>query len=131
MMIFPVLAVGFIMKLVTVLFMLCSVALILVVLVQKGKGGGLSGVLGGGMASGLLGSKTGDFLTWVTIGMVGMFLLLAVIMAKFYRPSVSDYGPAPAQQQRPENQKQPQGTEQPKPVDSGGQTNADANKAGG
>jgi preprotein translocase subunit SecG len=131
MMIFPVLAVGFIMKLVMVLFMLCSVALILVVLIQKGKGGGLSGVLGGGMASGLLGSKTGDFLTWVTIGMVGMFLLLAVIMAKFYKPSVSDYGPAPAQQQQPANQRQPQGTEQPKPVDSGGQTNADANKAGG
>ena len=129
MMIFPVLAVGFIMKLVTVLFMLCSVALILVVLIQKGKGGGLSGVLGGGMASGLLGSKTGDFLTWVTIGMVGMFLLLAVIMAKFYRPSVSDYGPTQTQQQQPASQQQ--GTEQPKPVDSGGQTNADVNKTGG
>ena len=120
MMIFPVLAVGFIMKLVTVLFMLCSVALILVVLIQKGKGGGLSGVLGGGMASGLLGSKTGDFLTWVTIGMVGMFLLLAVIMAKFYKPSVSDYGPAQTQQQQPVSQQQ--GTEQ---------TSADANKLGG
>jgi preprotein translocase subunit SecG len=129
MMILPVLAVGFIMKLVTVLFMLCSVALILVVLVQKGRGGGLSGVLGGGMASGLLGSKTGDFLTWVTIGMVGLFLLLAVIMAKFYRPSVSNYGPSPAQQQQPASRRQR--TEQPKPVDSGEQTNADANKVGG
>ncbi len=129
MMILPMLAAGFIMKLITLLFMLCSLALILVVLVQKGRGGGLSGALGGGMASGLMGSKTGDFLTWVTIGMVGMFLLLAVIMAKFYRPSVSDYGPAPIQQQQPANQQQ--GTDQPKPVDSGGQTNADANKTGG
>ena len=36
--------------------------------------------------SGLLGTKTGDFLTWVTIGLVGVFLILGVIMVKYYRP---------------------------------------------
>jgi hypothetical protein len=40
------------------------------------------------MASGILGSKTGDFLTWVTIALVGVFLTLAVVMAKFYKPSI-------------------------------------------
>jgi preprotein translocase subunit SecG len=70
-------------------------------LVQKGKGGGLSGAFGGAMASGILGSKTGDFLTWVTIVLAGVFLFLAVIMAKFYRQEVSDYGVGqPVQQQQ-------------------------------
>jgi len=86
------LAVGILMKFVAVLFVIVSVILILVVLIQKGRGGGLSGAFGGGMASGLLGSKTGDFLTWVTIGLVAVFLGLAVLMAKYFRPSVSEYG---------------------------------------
>jgi preprotein translocase subunit SecG len=87
----PLLAAGFIMTIVAVLFVICSIVLILVILIQKGKGGGLSAALGGGMASGILGSKTGDFLTWLTIVLVGIFLGLAVVLVKFYRPSVSAY----------------------------------------
>ncbi|MFZ0035416.1 MAG: preprotein translocase subunit SecG, partial [Sedimentisphaerales bacterium] len=86
--VFPVLAVSLFMNVVAVIFVICAVLLILVVLVQKGKGGGLSAAFGGGMASGILGSKTGDFLTWVTIAMVGVFLALAVFMARFYRPHI-------------------------------------------
>jgi hypothetical protein len=44
------------------------------------------------MAGGILGSKTGDFLTWVTIILVSIFLTLAIVMAKFYKPEISDYG---------------------------------------
>ena len=90
MVLLPCLAVGIFMKLVAFLFALTCIALILIILVQKGKGGGLSSAFGGGMAGGVLGSKTGDFLTWVTISLVAVFLLLAVIMAKFYRPSIED-----------------------------------------
>jgi preprotein translocase subunit SecG len=97
----PLLAVGFIMKIVAVLFVICSIALILIILVQKGKGGGLSAAFAGGMTSGLLGSKTGDFLTWVTMVLVGIFLTLAVVMAKFYRPTVSEYDAGEATQQQP------------------------------
>ncbi len=86
--VFPVLAVSFIMKVVAALFLICAVSLILIILVQKGKGGGLSGAFGGGTASGILGSKTGDFLTWVTIVLVGVFLTLAVVMARYYKPSI-------------------------------------------
>ncbi len=84
----PLLAVGLVMKFVAALFVLVSIILILVVLMQKGRGGGLSGAFAGGMASGLLGSKTGDFLTWVTVGLVSVFLVLAVLMARYYRPQV-------------------------------------------
>jgi len=96
----PFLAVGFLMKLVAGAFIFCSVVLILTVLLQKGRGGGLGAAFGGGVGGGLLGSKTGDFLTWVTIFLVGIFLVLAVVMAKYYKPTVSDYskaGPAATQ----------------------------------
>ena len=90
----PVLAVSFVMNLVGILFVICAVVLILVILVQKGRGGGLSSAFGGGASGGILGTKTGDFLTWVTIGLVATFLLLAIVMAKFYKPSVTSYDEA-------------------------------------
>jgi len=92
----PILAVGILMKLVAVLFVLVAIVLVLVILIQKGRGGGLSAAFGGGMAGGLLGSKTGDFLTWVTIVLVAIFLLLAVVLGKLYKPEISDYGTTPA-----------------------------------
>ncbi len=89
--VFPLLAVGFIMKFIAVIWFICAVVLVLVILIQKGKGGGLSGALGGGMASGILGSKTGDFLTWFTVALVGIFLTFSVVMAKYYKPSISSF----------------------------------------
>jgi preprotein translocase subunit SecG len=99
--VFPLLAMGFVLKVVGVLFVVCCVALILIILIQKGRGGGLSAAFVGGMAGGILGSKTGDFLTWVTIVLVSMFLTLAVVMAKFYKPSDSGYGADQPVQQQP------------------------------
>ena len=104
MMVSPMLAVSFFMSLVAVAFFICALALILIILIQKGKGGGLSSAFGGGMASGILGSKTGDFLTWVTIAMAGVFLALAVAMAKYYKPSISNFDTEQTQQQVPTQQ---------------------------
>lgn len=98
---FPLLAVGFIMNVVAVMFGLTCLVLVLIILIQKGRGGGLSAAFGGGGAGSILGSKTGDFLTWVTIILVGLFLLLAVVMGKFYRPTISDYGENVVQTQPP------------------------------
>jgi preprotein translocase subunit SecG len=66
-------------------------------------GFGLSAAFAGGAASGILGSKTGDFLTWVTIVLVSVFLILAVVLAKFYKPGTTaefDAG-QPMQQTQP------------------------------
>ena len=90
------LKVPLVMHVVAAIWVLCAVVLILVILIQKGRGTGLSGALGGGMVGGILGTKTGDFLTWVTVGLVGALLILTVAMAKFYRPMA-----APAAQERP------------------------------
>lgn len=100
------------MKVIAGVFVLCAVALVLIVLIQKGRGGGLGGVFGGGLASGILGSKTGDFLTWVTVSLVGLFLLLSGVMAKFYKPTVSDFG-GPAVQQQPVSPQQPEADQTP------------------
>lgn len=117
----PLLAVGILMKFAAVLFVLVCLILILVVLMQKGRGGGLSGAFGGGMASGLLGSKTGDFLTWVTIVLVAVFLLLAVLMARYYRPSTTYGHTEPSASQQPltgeqTTTPQPGAAEQPAPT---------------
>jgi len=108
--VFPILAVSFIMNVVAVLFVICCVSLVLIILIQKGRGGGLSAAFGGAMAGGILGSKTGDFLTWVTIVLVGVFLTLAVVMGKFYKPSpAGDYDVSPQTQQQPlESPEQPE-----------------------
>jgi len=108
--IFPFLAAGLIIKLFAVLFVICSVALI-----QKGRGGGLSAAFTGGAASGILGSKTGDFLTWVTIVLVSAFLILAIMLAKFYKPgpTVEFDAAQPAGQTQPVRQQPPAEMEQP------------------
>ena len=132
MVVFPLLAVSFIMKVVAVLFFLCSVLLILIILVQKGRGGGLSSAFGGGMASGILGSKTGDFLTWVTIVLVGIFLSLAVVMAKYYKPTVSEFGQdQTAPQQQPTDLNQPPSTDYNELETTDVNESIDANLPGG
>jgi preprotein translocase subunit SecG len=113
----PLLAVSFIMKLVAAVWFICAIVLILVILIQKGRGGGLSGAFGGGLASGILGSKTGDFLTWVTIALAGVVILLSVVMAKYYKPKVSDFGTGPAQQTTVPQQRPPIAEEAGESVD--------------
>jgi preprotein translocase subunit SecG len=84
------LKVHFMMHVLAAIWVTCALVLILVILIQKGRGGGLSGAFGGAGAGGILGTKTGDFLTWVTVTLVGVFLLLSVVLARFYRPDVTD-----------------------------------------
>jgi preprotein translocase subunit SecG len=63
-----------------VLFIITCLFLILLILIQKGRGGGLSGAFGGAGGNTAFGSKTGDVLTWATSIVFGVFLLLAVVL---------------------------------------------------
>lgn len=127
--IIPLLAVGFVMKIVAFLFGFCSLALILIILIQKGRGGGLSAAFGGAMAGGILGSKTGDFLTWVTIALVSIFLTLAIVMAKFYKPQISDFGEGASQRTELPSE-QPRSPEPPPLVEDLGAVTSDTNEPG-
>jgi preprotein translocase subunit SecG len=62
------------------MFIVVSLFMILLVLVQKGRGGGLASAFGGGGANTAFGSKTGDVLTWLTSIVFGVFVLLAIIL---------------------------------------------------
>lgn len=79
--------VPFIMMFVGVIWFIAALLLILLILIQKGKGGGLGAAFGGAGSNSLLGTKTGDFLTWITIGLTVIFLFVGVLMSKFYRPT--------------------------------------------
>jgi preprotein translocase subunit SecG len=60
-------------------FVVISVMMMLVVLIQKPKGGGLSGAFGSaGGGETAFGAKTGDVLTYVTISCFIAFILLAM-----------------------------------------------------
>jgi preprotein translocase subunit SecG len=87
---FTLAAVPFVMKIVMAIWVLAALILVFIVLIQKGKGGGLSAAFGG-IGSSLLGTKTGDFLTWVTICIVAVWLLLSVVAVKWYKPLASEY----------------------------------------
>ena len=69
-----------------VLFLVICFLLIVIVLLQKGKGGGL-GAAFGGMGSSAFGTKTGDVFTWVTIVLTGLFIVMAVTTSLVFRPS--------------------------------------------
>jgi preprotein translocase subunit SecG len=63
-----------------VLFLTVCVFMILLVLIQKGRGGGLASAFGGAGGNTAFGSKTGDVLTWATSVLFGVFLVLAVAL---------------------------------------------------
>lgn len=57
-----------------------SLLMMLVILVQKGRGGGLSGAFGGGGgSSSAFGAKTGDVFTWITVALAAVFVLVTVV----------------------------------------------------
>ncbi len=63
-----------------VLFLVVCGFLILLILIQKGRGGGLASAFGGAGGNTAFGSKTGDVLTWATSVLFGVFLVLAVAL---------------------------------------------------
>jgi protein translocase SecG subunit len=69
-----------------VLLILACILLILVVLIQRGRGGGLAGAFGGVGGHSVLGARTGDFLTWVTIAFAALFILLSVALDRLTPP---------------------------------------------
>lgn len=112
---FALAAVPFFMKMVMAVWVLAGVILVLIVLIQKSKGGGLSAAFGG-IGNSLLGTKTGDFLTWVTIGVVAVWLLLSIAAVKWFKPSASEYLQGGQMPQAPVSvpaSEMPAGAEQP------------------
>jgi preprotein translocase subunit SecG len=75
-----ILALSFVWKTVAVLWVIAAVILILIILAQKGKGTGLGGAFGGAGSTSLLGTKTGDFFTWLTIVIAAVVLIFPIML---------------------------------------------------
>ena len=66
---------------------LTAVFLILLVLVQRGKGGGLAGAFGGMGGQSAFGTKAGDTFTRITIGVAAAWILLCILGVKMLATS--------------------------------------------
>lgn len=80
---------GWLPPLLNAVLIVASVFLILLVLIQRGKGGGLSGAFGGVGGSSAFGSRAGDTFTRVTIVTAAVWVLLIMIMIKLTQPPVA------------------------------------------
>ena len=66
--------------------------LIVLILIQRGKGGGLAGAFGGLGGQSAFGTKAGDLFTRITIGVAAFWILLCVISVKFLGTSEDRFG---------------------------------------
>lgn len=69
---------------------LMAVFLILLVLVQRGRGGGLAGALGGAGGSSAFGAKAGDNFTYFTIYSAALWIVLCVVAAAWSKHYLTD-----------------------------------------
>jgi preprotein translocase subunit SecG len=93
-----------IVNLLNIALVLASLFLILLVLIQRGKGGGLAGAFGGAGGSSAFGSRAGDAFTRITIYAAAVWLLLAMFIINRVQPrTASTETPAakPAPADRP------------------------------
>jgi len=67
------------------LLLLTSLFMILLVLVQRGRGGGLAGAFGGQGGQSAFGTRAGDVFTKITVVVAIVFILLASLLGKSMR----------------------------------------------
>ena len=65
-----------------VLLILTAIFLIVLVLIQRGKGGGLAGALGGMGGQSAFGTKAGDLFTEITIGVAAVWIVLCIVCVR-------------------------------------------------
>lgn len=74
-----------------VVVIVISVFLMLIVLIQRGKGGGLAGAFGGAGGSSAFGSRAGDAFTKITLYLAAVWVLVIMVHVK-----VAQYDSVPA-----------------------------------
>jgi preprotein translocase subunit SecG len=65
-----------------VVIILGGLILIPLILIQRGKGGGLAGAFGGVGGSSAFGSRAGDLFTRITIGVAAVWIVLIMLQVK-------------------------------------------------
>ncbi len=75
--------------LLNIVLFLVGLFLILLILIQRGKGGGLAGAFGGAGGSSAFGSRAGDAFTRITIYVAAVWILLIMVIIKMVQPTTS------------------------------------------
>ncbi|MCK4340923.1 MAG: preprotein translocase subunit SecG [Phycisphaerae bacterium] len=65
-------------------FAAVAIFLMIVILLQRGKGVGLAGAFGGAGGGAAFGAKTGDVMTWGTVVLAVVLLIFAVVLNRVY-----------------------------------------------
>lgn len=73
--------------LLNIVLVILSLFLMLLVLIQRGKGGGLAGAFGGIGGSSAFGSRAGDLFTRVTIIVAGVWIGLTMLQVGITKPT--------------------------------------------
>lgn len=73
---------GILIGLLYTLFAACGAFLILIVLIQRGKGGGLAGAFGGMGGHSAFGTRAGDKLMRITIGVAATWIILGMVAVR-------------------------------------------------
>ena len=74
---------GFFLGLLGVILFLISLFLVFIILIQRGKGGGIAGSLTG-TAQSAFGARGGDILMWLTLSLTIIWILLCCVTIFFY-----------------------------------------------
>ena len=83
---------GFLIGVLNSLIVLASLFMICIILIQRGKGGGLAGAFGGVGGSSAFGTKAGDIFTKITIGVaIGWILALMLLVVLTNRRNYSAF----------------------------------------
>ena len=75
---------------------LISVFIVLIILLQRGRGGGLTGALGGAGGASAFGVKAGDIFTRITAIAVLIWIVLCAVTCYWYLPSSLDIATTPS-----------------------------------
>jgi preprotein translocase subunit SecG len=99
-----------------VLLLLVALFLVLLILIQRGKGGGLAGAFGGLGGQSAFGTKAGDTFTRITIGVAALWIVLCLVTVRYLGTgSELDLGPTPTS--APTSPDEPPAAPAPAPAD--------------
>src|SRR4029078_12519128 len=102
------------------------VFLILLVLVQRGRGGGLAGALGGMGGSSAFGAKAGDVFTRITMIVVAIWIVICILVGHWakHRGDLFAQGQQPASSSSSTDDTTPPQSGPLFPLEKGGKTDA-------
>lgn len=111
------------------LLFVTAIFLILLILVQRGRGGGLAGVFGGPGGQSAFGAKAGDLFTRITIGVVAFWIVLCLVSIRLLSTQeelLGDMGASSQTQSTPQ-----EGAPAPSGSPGTGQSGASSPSSGG